>query len=257
MAEGSTGWPQWSPAGARDADEIRRILDFRAERALRHFEAGVRGGRSIACPCCGYVGPFSPVRHKLATWCPQCDSRPRHRLLRLWMDQCLELPDNAEVLHFAAEPGVGAWFRERGARYRTADITDAFDLQIDIEATGLPDASVDLVIANHVLEHVDDGRALAELARILRPGGQAVLTVPLVAGWATTFEDPTLDADGRALRYGDPDHRRFYGRDFADRVAAAGLVPRIHAATEPDVSDFALQRGESIYIGRKAADDNS
>ncbi len=246
------GKPRWSPPGSRSAEEIARIRAFRADRAMRHVRALAEAGPERLCPICGYRGAFSPVRHKPAIWCPQCDSRPRHRLMRLWMDRALALPPGAEVIHFAAEPWVRGWMEARGARYRTADITDAFDLRLDIEAMDLADGCLDLLIANHVLEHVDDARALAEIARVLKPGGRALLTVPLVEGWDETYEVPGLDAATRAERYGDPDHRRFYGRDFRDRIRAAGLALSEFAATEPDVSAHGLHRGERVFIAGRA-----
>lgn len=243
----------WSEPGTRGPEEIARILAYRAERATAHFARMAAGPVPRLCPICGYEGPFSPVRHKPEIWCPQCDSRPRHRLLKLWIDREMRLPPGASVLHFAAEPWMRADFEARGARYRTADITDAYDLRLDIEAIALPDASEDMVIANHVLEHVDDARALAEIARILRPGGQAVVTVPMVEGWDETYEDTALDAGERALRYGDPDHLRFYGRDIRDRIRAAGFELAEFAAVEPDVSAHALHRGERVFIARRPA----
>jgi len=245
------GRPVWSAPGSRDAAEIERILAFRAERAIAHVTRLAQEGTARSCPICGYEGRFAPVRHKPEIWCPQCDSRPRHRLLKLWMDREMVLPPGARVLHFAAEPWVAAEMARRGAHYETADINDKFDLRLDLEAISLADESRDMIIANHVLEHVDDRAALAEIARVLRPGGQAVLTVPLVEGWDETYEVPGLPEAARALRYGDPDHRRFYGRDFRDRIRAAGLTLSDFAATEPDVSAHALHRGERIFIGTK------
>lgn len=251
VVERATIRPDWSAPGSREPEEIARILDFRANRAIRYFERVAREGAVCHCPICGYEGRFAPVRHKPSIWCPQCDSRPRHRLLKLWFDREMRLPDGADILHFAAEPWVRAEFERRGATYRTADITDAFDLCLDITAIGLPDASTDMVFANHVLEHVDDAAALAEIHRILRPGGQVVLTVPMVEGWAETYEDPALDTAARTRRYCDPDHLRFYGRDLRTRITAVGFQLTEFAATEPDVSTHALHRGERLFIGTK------
>ena len=237
----------------RSPEEIAATLELRARRAIEHFTALARGRTPRLCPVCGYRGMFSPVRHKPEIWCPSCDSRPRHRLLKLWVDREMALPERARVLHFAAEPFARDWFEARGAEYLTADIDEWHDLSLDIEAMALPDASFDMVIANHVLEHVDDARALAEIFRVLRPGGQAVLTVPMVEGWDATYEKPGLTEEERRLRYGDPLHRRFYGRDVRDRITAAGFRLEEFAGTEPEVSRHALHRGERVFIGVRPA----
>ncbi len=236
----------------RSQAEIAETLDLRARRAMDHFAALARGGRDRSCPVCGYAGPFSPVRAKPETWCPSCDSRPRHRLMKLWLDATPIAPA-ARVLHFAAEPWLADAIRPRVAEYVTADINDRYDLVLDITAMDQPDGRWDLLIANHVLEHVDDGAALAEIFRVLAPGGLAALMVPLVEGWPHTLELPDAGPEERALRLTDPDHLRFYGRDFRDRLEAAGFEVSTFTATEPDVADHALQRGESVFLARKPA----
>ena len=237
----------------RPAEEIAEVLERRARRAIAFFNERAWGVEDRHCPICGYVGPFSPVRHKPEIWCPSCDSRPRHRLLKLWMDREMVLPAGAEVLHFAAEEWVRSEMTARGATYRTADLNDRFELQLDITAIDLPDASVDMVMANHVLEHVDDAKAFAEIHRILKPGGQAVITVPMIEGFDHTYEDPAhVTPEARKRHYGDADHLRWYGRDVRDRFAAPGFAVSEFTALEPDAATHALHRGEKIFIGRKA-----
>ena len=233
--------------------EIEATLDLRGRRALAHYAALCEGGgRDRVCTVCGYKGRFSPVRHKPDAWCPACDSRPRHRLFALWMQADRDAFRGARVLHFAAEDALSALIRPVAAEYVTADINDLFDLQIDVTAMDLPDGRFDAILCNHVLEHVDDDKALAEMFRVLTPGGLAVLSVPLVAGWDETFALPeAAGAEERAFRLTDPDHRRMYGRDFADRIAAAGFAVSTFVATEPAVGDNALQRGEAIYLARR------
>ena len=244
--------PQWSPPGQRDAAEIQRIMDHRARRSIDHVTRLAYGKTPRTCPICGYHGMFSPVKHKPEIWCPGCDSRPRHRLLKLWMDRDMALPDGARVVHFAAEPWVRAEFERRGAHYQTADLNDLFELQLDITSMDLPDASVDLLMANHVLEHVDDAKAFAEIHRVLAPGGQAVITVPMIEGFDDTYEDPAHDTpEARALYYGDADHVRWYGRDIRARMAAPGLTVTEFTAQEPDAAHYALHRGEKVFVGRK------
>jgi SAM-dependent methyltransferase len=242
------------PSFRRDPAEIAAIMDLRAKRTIDHVTALAWGKTPRLCPICNYEGMFSPVRHKPEIWCPCCDSRPRHRLLKLWMDREMVLAEGAKVLHFAAEPWVRGWFEDRGAAYVTADINNLFELQLDITAMDLADASYDLVMANHVLEHVDDKAALAEMFRILRPGGQAVITVPMIEGWDVTHENPALKTEEELrLHYGDPTHLRFYGRDVRDRIRAAGFELHEYVAVEPDVSTHALHRGERIFVGQKPA----
>lgn len=229
-------------------------MDIRAKRSIDHVTGLAYGATERACPICGYKGMFSPVRHKPEIWCPSCDSRPRHRLLKLWMDRAMELAPQARVVHFAAEPWVRAELEGRGATYQTADINDLFELQLDITAIDLPDASVDMVMANHVLEHVDDAKAFKELHRILTPGGQAVITVPMIEGFDQTYEDPAHNTpEQRKLYYGDPTHLRWYGRDVRDRFAAPGFQVTEFTAIEPDATHYALHRGEKVFIGRKGA----
>ncbi|MEO1686844.1 MAG: methyltransferase domain-containing protein [Pseudomonadota bacterium] len=237
------------PFADRSAAEIERVLAFRAERSLKHFKDLAENGPVRECPICGYVGRFSPVRHKPSIWCPSCDSRPRHRLLKLWLDRGA-IGSGARVLHFAAEPWLRGAIGEV-AEYCTADLNDRFELQLDITRMALPDARFDVIIANHVLEHVDDSAALAEIARVLSPGGFAVLTVPLVEGWDRTLEGEWTEEEARILAT-DPDHKRLYGKDFRSRVAAAGLRFEEFTAEEPQVSMHGLHRGEKIFVAHKS-----
>jgi SAM-dependent methyltransferase len=112
--------------------------------------------------------------------------------------------------------------------YRSADLyRNNVDDRVDIaDMRGYADASFDVVLCSHVLEHVpDDRRALRELRRILRPDGFAIVMVPLVHGVEETNEDPAIDTpELRWRHFGSDDHVRQYGkRDFAERLAAAGF----------------------------------
>ena len=236
----------------RSPKAIAEKMEVRARRSIDHVTALAWGRTPRECPICGYLGMFSPVKHKPEIWCPGCDSRPRHRLLKLWMDREMRFTPGGRVIHFAAEPWVRGEMQARGAEYRSADINDRFELRLDISAMDLPSGSVDLVIANHVLEHVDDRAAFAEMHRVLSPGGQAVITVPMIEGFDRTYEDPAHDTpEARRLYYGDAEHLRWFGRDFRERFAAPGFRVTEFTALEPDAARFALHRGEKIFIGLK------
>jgi SAM-dependent methyltransferase len=98
------------------------------------------------------------------------------------------------------------------------------DRRLSIEELPFDDSSCDAVICNHVLEHVaDDRKAMREILRVLRPGGWALLQVPIDRERLYTIEDPTASALERRLRFGQHDHVRSYGADYIERLKAAGF----------------------------------
>ena len=185
------------------------------------------------CPICRWRGlRFAKSAGTLRDRgrCPRCGSRQRHRHLWLWLERRTSLPAGpaVDLLHFAPEPGIECRLRAAAPplRYRTAEVADGHgcDLVLDLQALALPDDSVDVVLCNHVLEHVpDDAAALRELHRVLRPGGWAVLQVP-INGPTTIEEQPGEDPALRLGRFGQADHVRSYGRDYLGRLRAAGFA---------------------------------
>jgi SAM-dependent methyltransferase len=88
----------------------------------------------------------------------------------------------------------------------------------------LDDRCIDFLVCSNVLEHIPDDRAaMREIARVLRPGGLGLVQVPFRPD-VVTDEDPSAPEDERILRFGQADHVRWYGSDFEDRLAAAGLA---------------------------------
>lgn len=117
------------------------------------------------------------------------------------------------------------WMKRNRVKCTTADLFHKADLALDIQKTGLPDGSYDLVIANHVLEHVDDFRAaLKEIGRILRPGGLFICSFPMDPKVDTLDEDESIKTDEmRYERYGQVDHRRVFGLKAGRLLAEAGF----------------------------------
>lgn len=114
--------------------------------------------------------------------CPNCSSRSRHRGLSFVYGKVLkELNTPVSVLHFAPEPVFYPLFRNNPmVSYKTADLfLNDVDFKEDIQKLNFSDAQYDLVLCNHVIEHVpDDTAALAEMSRVLKPGGLAIITIP-------------------------------------------------------------------------------
>lgn len=202
------------------------------------------------CPCCGYKGKFesfgTPVR--IGANCPSCESKERHRLFSLAMRNGFIDIKGKSVLHFAPEPVVQKLLISSCA-YKSADIEPGkADLLIDIQAIDLDDSTVDTVVCSHVLEHVDDERALSEIRRILKPGGHALIMIPIVEGWEETYENPSVKThDDRHIHFGQYDHIRYYGADFRQRVKRQGFALEEYTANGEDSVRFGLMRGEKIF----------
>ena len=242
-------------------DQVDQTQDFhnaikrRSRRAVRAFRAVAAGFVPRSCPICGYHGMFTPFGHppRIDAQCAKCSSLERHRMLKLLLDRSGIIAADHSVLHFAPEWHVRGFLRDLCGRYVTADLMrDGMDLRLDIEAMDLPDDAFDRIVCFQVLEHVDDAKGLAEMFRVLAPGGVALLNTPVIEGWDRTYENDAIDGKReRLLHFGQGDHVRYYGRDIRDRISAAGFDCEEFCAEEPDVRIFGLWRGERIFLARK------
>jgi SAM-dependent methyltransferase len=215
---------------------------------------------SRTCPICGYHGIFISVGHP-PRWdarCPQCGSRERHRLTHLWVTEAGDNKlEGKRILHFAPEKVVMRQMRDNPL-YETADLHQkGVTHQVDITDVPLPDTSFDVVIAHHVLEHIDDDRqAMRELFRLLVPGGFAILTTPINASRQATYENPDVTTpEGRHAHFSAKDHKRYYGLDFADRLTEQGFVVESFRMSPAQEVTYGLLRDEWITIARKPSAD--
>ena len=226
-------------------------------------------GKGKECPLCGCRRrkflPYGYVTQRENALCPNCLALERHRTLWLWLLRESDIGRGAmalpRLLHVAPEVALMRKFHKiyaaQPAEYVTADLESPLaDLHFDIQHIPLEDESFDAVICNHIMEHVEDDRqAMREIKRILRKGGWGVILSPIDMQRETTFEDDTITDEAERTRiFGQYDHRRIYGRDYAKRLEEAGfevyecdyanLVP----AKEKEL--YALT-DELLYIVRK------
>ena len=192
-------------------------------------------GRKFACPLCGKkfrkLLPYGYVTSRKNALCPHCLSLERHRLLWLYLQRETDLLTTLpHLLHIAPEVclmrHLKPHYRHNKAHYTTADLESPLaDLHFDIQQIPIQDEQFDVVICNHLMEHVeDDLQAMRELHRILRPGGWGLLLSPVDLNRAETFEDDSItDPAERTRIFGQYDHRRLYGNDFADRLRQVGF----------------------------------
>ena len=172
-------------------------------------------------------------------WCPHCSSTDRERHLRLFFDRLSIWPefDGAAVLHMSPEPNLGSNILSRKPRrYIMGDLAPAKPeiTRIDLEAIPAAAGSFDVLICNHMLEHVERPHvALAEAARVLRQGGRLVCQTPFASRLTRTFEEPQLQSPSdRLFFYGQDDHLRLYGSDIEQMICDAGFVGRLRPHDE-------------------------
>jgi SAM-dependent methyltransferase len=219
------------------------------------------------CSCCGYGGAFVPgPNNRPNAGCPQCASLERHRFLQLVGPSLCHywIPETRHGRTMAIEVapcGPTAAFRNMFDRTLTIDADpDADGRTVDMVASlvDLPvdDATADVMLILHVLEHIpDDRQAMREIARVLMPHGVAVLQVPL-SGRLTTDEGEVGSVEERIARFGQADHVRFYGDDFFERLSEAGLEaiaisPRQSMAAEA-IEKYGLLPDQALVFSVRA-----
>jgi SAM-dependent methyltransferase len=245
-------------AGARE-DLLSLTLKRRAY--LSAWKLALRG-MDRECPCCltrvRRFAPYGRGRRPNAQ-CPGCGSLERHRALWLFLREHTDFfARRTRVLAVAPEEFLQSRAVGLPWDYLSIDVAAGKAMrQMDLTALDLPDMDRDLVIAYHVLEHiVDDRTAISEIARVLRPGGMAILAVPL-GGELTDERFLEASADVRTAAYGQSDHVRLYGRqDFPDRLRQSGLETRhirVGDVFGGHVARFGLIADEVFFVARRAS----
>jgi SAM-dependent methyltransferase len=165
-----------------------------------------------------------------------------------------------QVLHIAPEACfIPQLTKLLGSGYVTTDLESPLaKVKADIHALPFGDENFDLVLCNHVLEHVrDDIAAMKEIRRVLKPGGWAILQVPFYSPVPeVTQEDVSITSPkAREDAYGQDDHVRRYGKDYPQRIASSGLRPELISFTrnftDEQVLRFGLAKGEVLHIGHR------
>jgi SAM-dependent methyltransferase len=215
--------------------EARLLLRGLAHVGFRH-----------RCNCCGWRlrafverDQFFGASHD--GYCPRCDAKARHRGLWLFLkNNGLLSSSRLRLLHVGPWPKIASLVSAlENVEYVGVDILPLPHVTMIADITSLPveDASFDALICVHVLEHVvDDRTAISEFNRILKPGGWALISVPMRTD-RPTFEDPAVtEPKDRKRVFGEAGHVRYYGTDFVRRLEAAGFHARLHRDIDVEAS---------------------
>jgi SAM-dependent methyltransferase len=252
----------------------RRLKKLVPAGVRRSVKLRLHAGDRYTCALCGFtsgdlvrIGEDYPVLQELdvvgggsrLAGCYRCGSTDRERLVFLYLrdeTSYLAEPTAVRVLHMAPERQLTRALADAGfAEYVCGDLfTEGYkypDHVQNINVLSIPfeDDHFDVVICNHILEHVpEDEAAMRELRRVLRPGGLAVLQVPIASRLTETHDDPSVtEPADRERVFGQFDHVRLYGTDYADRLRASGF--EVQGFDPPgDYERYGVNLREHLYV---------
>ena len=201
--------------------------------------------------------PYGYGKQRNNVLSPSTLSLERHRLLWLYLQNETDFfTSPKKVLHFAPEQAFYKRFRKmKNIEYVTTDLNSPLaDVKADICNLPFKDNEFDIILCNHVLEHIpDDTKAMQELYRVMKVGGMGIVQIPQDLSREKTFEDNLItDQKERAKIFGQYDHVRIYGRDYFDKLRSIGFkVEEIDYTTTMSneaISKYCLAKGEIIPV---------
>lgn len=201
--------------------------------------------------------PYGYGKQRNNALSPSTLSLERHRLLWLFLkNETNFFLDKLKVLHFAPEQAFYKRFKKmENLDYVTTDLNSPLaDVKADICNLPFKDNEFDVILCNHVLEHIpNDTKAMQELYRVMKHKGWGIFQIPQDLKLEKTFEDSSItDKKERAKIFGQYDHVRVYGRDYFDKLRSIGFkvdeVDYTSKLSEEDINKFCLAKGEIIPV---------
>ncbi len=265
---------------------ITKILPENISRLIKKIYLSIRGlyyyGYSYHCQICDHhframlPGGFDldVIRQKEIIGagrrnnniCPYCQSTDRDRLVYRYLSQETDiLTKKMRILHVSPEPALYNNLKNRsnivyvtGTKYSEGIYYHKYIKSIDLLALPFADGEFDIVICNHVLEHIeDDAKAISEIYRVLIDGGLAILQVPISNLLEVTYEDSSVTSKkGREKHFGQFDHLRIYGKDYSNRLENAGFKVQKYSPFSDEyyekvLMQFALNKKEKLFVAHK------
>ena len=250
-------------------DLVKAILPEKTRLNIRYSLSKLSSlfyrGNKLYCICCDKSFrkflPHGNIPRENAR-CPYCRSLERTRILMYYLQNEMNIFGTKQtILHFAPEKAIENRLKlYNKLEYITADINPTLaDAVIDIQNIPFDDKKCDLVICSHVLGHVpDESKAIDEIYRVLKVGGQALILTVIDPNRSKTFENKALKTPNeRLIHYGEPDLLRLHGQDFSLRLQRNGVkVERIDYSTrftEAEKNKYRLgnKEREIIYLCKR------
>ncbi len=224
--------------------------------------AQLNKGNDVNCPVCNHnykkFLPYGRIARENAL-CPNCLALERHRLMWLFLKEKTDFfSANLKVLHIAPEHCFIERFEAlSNLEYITADLESPLaKVKMDVHKIPFENNTFDVVFCNHVMEHVeDDLLACSEINRVLKKEGWGIIQSP-VYNLKETIEDKTItDPVERERIFGQRDHVRKYGNDYAARLrkSGIGIEENLFVKELPveEIKKHSLPEKEIIFVCKK------
>jgi SAM-dependent methyltransferase len=252
-------------------NQLKQVLPHSVKMAIK---LAVYKGDKYSCPFCGYnARKLAPIGYDFPVLiekkvvgagtrnasCYKCGSSDRERLIYIYLKDHLKIFENPKgfhILHMAPEKNLTYALKDKGfGSYICGDLfTEGYSYPAHVQSMDVlnipfKDKSFDLILCNHLLEHVpNDKKAMSELLRVLKVGGKAILQVPISLNSKETFEDFSITGSAeREVAFGQHNHIRIYGQDYADRLSSAGFKVTRHNISKENAL-YGLNMKEDIYL---------
>lgn len=255
-------------------DALQKKQRNKNREAYKPFE-----GSGFVCNNCGHAYsrfvpayPLEPNREAIAKYniiigfgeniyCPYCMCGARERLVLAMLQHKIDIKDK-KILHLSPEKSIYDYIAPK-ATVITGDIEPGFYkrtapdiITLDATAFTFDDNTFDIIIGNHMLEHIpEDAKAMKEFYRILKPGGTAILQVPYSATIPATLEEPYINDRARqSALFGQNDHIRIYQLDnYLERLQNAGFTVNYITPAELHAMfpTYIFQPGEGFFSLKK------
>ena len=223
-------------------------------------------GNKVYCACCRSTfkefAPFGNDRRQNA-WCPKCESLERHRLLWMYFEKKTNIyTADLKLLHIAPETVFFHKFKkQKNIDYYPVDIFPHLypkgTTYLDILDHEIPDNSFDVIICNHVFQYIEDDKtAMANILKLMKPGGWGIMQVPINTKATETFEDSSItDPLERERVFGLKEHVRYYSYDYADKLRSIGFDVTVDdftaSFTDEEIFKYGFFKGDAVYFVRK------
>ena len=234
---------------------------YLCNNTFNHFDS-YQGGSESRSP---FIKNLKIIGSDLDNFsCPMCGCHDRERHLAMYFDhlQLWECIKDARLLHFAPEKNLSEFIVKNHPKlYIQADLQSVKPEILKIDATQIPfcENSFDFILFCHILEHIsNDKQVLAELFRLLKPGGFAVLQTPFSAILFNSFSDPAINTPRlRRIFYGQEDHVRIYGQNLFSKIIEAGFTLNLNQHQElmmdSDATYYGVNPEEPLILATKCA----